>query len=87
MKDPTYDELMAEKPVFVSECGNYLYIWPKAKQMYENTIWKVNKQTKEVAYMMFTEYIISVSKTATYVVPPEDVDEDDPALLRMKKAS
>lgn len=71
-KTPSYDELMARQDVdFISECDGYLYVSLPARQMFDNTIWKVNKRTKEVSYMMFTEYIITVSKRAKYIKAPD----------------
>ena len=70
-KNPTYDEVMSQKPVFISECDGYLYVLLPAREYYDNTIWKVDKKTHEVSYMMFTDYIINVSAHAAYVVKPD----------------
>lgn len=67
---PTYDELVKQKPIFVSECDGYLYFWLPHEDRYDNTIWKVDKRTHEVAYMAFPDYLVQVSERATYVVKP-----------------
>ena len=70
-KTPTYDEVMNKEPIFISESEGYLYVLLPPAEHYDNTIWKVNKNTHEVVYMMFTDYIINVSDKATYVVKPD----------------
>lgn len=71
-KEPTYDELMARNDViFISEYGDYLYVALPAEEMFDNTIWQVDKRTKEVTYRMFTDYIINVSSRAKYIKAPE----------------
>ena len=42
-KTPTYEEVMEQEPIFISECDGYLYVWLHHKDHYDNTIWKVNK--------------------------------------------
>ena len=69
-KVPTYDDLMKEKPLFIAEYDGYLYVKLFPKQFYENTIWKVNKKTKEVSYMMFTQYLGEIDDSASYIVSP-----------------
>ena len=72
---PTYEELMARKDVvFISEYEGYLYVALPARQYYDNCIWKVDKKTHEVYYMMFTEYLVNVDSKATYIVNPDWAD-------------
>ena len=71
IKIPSYDEVMHEKPIFISEADGYLYVWLRHKDPNDNSIWKVNKQTHEVAYMAFPDYLCNVSERATYVVKPD----------------
>ena len=68
-KTPTYDELMRRKDTqFVSEHGGYLYVKLPPTEYYDNTIWRVDKQTHEVFYMMFTEYLYAgLAEQATYL--------------------
>lgn len=64
------DDLLKEEVNFVTEYDGFYYVKLKPKYFYENSIWKVNKKTGEVSYMMFTEYIINVVRLAT----PVDLD-------------
>ena len=69
--DPTYEQLMAKTRSFITEYDGYLYVKLPAEEYYDNTIWKVNKETKEVSYMMFTEYIIEISERAKFIEGPD----------------
>lgn len=67
-KVPTYEELMARQDkVFVSEYEDFLYVKLPPREHYDNTIWKVNKRTHEVTYMMFTKYLVTIDEQATYL--------------------
>lgn len=55
----------------VYEYDGFYYVLVKAREYYDNSIWKVNKKTGEVSYMMFTEFIINVERFATSVDPNE----------------
>lgn len=67
------DELLTAEIISVSEYGGYYYIKLKPYCDYDNSIWKVDKQTGKASYMMFTEYILNVMDKAK---------EIDPATLR-----
>ena len=72
---PTYDELMSrEDASFIAEHGGYLYVKLPAREHYDNTIWKVDKSTHEVFYMMFTEYISTIDDKAHYIKKPDWMD-------------
>lgn len=65
----TLDDLLKEEVNFVYELDGYYYVKLKPKCFYENAIWKVDKKTGEVSYMMFTDFIINVERFATPVNP------------------
>lgn len=69
MNIPTYNDLMNRDDIqFISEYGEYLYVLLPPTELYDNTIWKVHKETHEVVYMMFTEYLCSgICDKATYI--------------------
>ena len=67
-RTPTYEELMArEDTQFIAELGGNLYVKLPPREHYDNTIWKVDKNTHEVSYMMFTAFL-GISNRATYVL-------------------
>ena len=71
-KTPTYDELMSREDVqSISEHEGFLYVKLPPTEYYDNTIWRVNKETHEVSYMMFTDYLCNVYAHATYIVKPD----------------
>ena len=73
---PTYEQIMAETPDFVTEHDGYLYFALPIREYYDNTIWKVSKETKEVSYMPYMEYIVEVEDKAKYVVKPQWLKEE-----------
>lgn len=75
---PTYDELMNWKDVeFIAELDGYLYVKLPAREMYDNTIWKVDKKTHKVTYMMYTEFF-TIEDSVSYVVPPSWLNDSNP---------
>ena len=71
---PTYDELMSKKQEFVAECDGYLYVKLPAQQTNDNTVWRVDRKTHVVSYMMFTDFLCNIMAKATYVVKPAWLD-------------
>lgn len=67
------DELLAADIVSISEYDGFYYVKTKPDCYYDNSIWKVNKQTRKATFMLFTEYIVNVMDKAK---------EIDPAILR-----
>lgn len=53
-------ELIGQGIDFITKDETYFYVRVKPSSYYENSIWKVNRETRKVEYMMLTEYIISV---------------------------
>ena len=71
---PTYNELMNfDDAVFVSDYQGYIYVKLHANDTYDNTIWKVNKKTHEVVYMMYTDYF-EIMDRVTYIKKPDWMD-------------
>ena len=70
-KKPIYEDIIEHKNYrnveFISELDDILYVKMDPEDYYENAIWKVNKKTKEITYMMFTEYIIDISEHAKII--------------------
>lgn len=53
----TLDELLNCDIKFVSEYNGYYFIKLQPYCYYDNSIWRINKATGEVSYMMFTQYL------------------------------
>ena len=47
----------------VYEDGRYYYVHVKPFEMYSNSIWKTDKKTGAVSYMMFTQFLGFKNKT------------------------
>ncbi len=63
------NELLSAEIISVSEHDGYYYIKLKPYCDYDNSIWKVDKQTGKASYMMFTEYICNIMDKATEINP------------------
>lgn len=56
----TLEEILDEDIEYSVEDSNFYYLRPKVTVEYDNTLWRVDKKTKKVEYMDFTEYILDV---------------------------
>lgn len=66
-RTPTYEELMARSDIqFVAEHNGHIYVKLPPVEYYDNTIWKVDKKTHNVSYMMFTEFL-AIADRAEYI--------------------
>lgn len=65
----TLDELLQEEIILAAEDKDYYYIRLKPKQFYDNSMWKVDKQTGKVSYMMYPQYIVRVEDNAVEINP------------------
>lgn len=50
------EQLLQQEIISVAEDGGYFYVRTKPDGAYDNTIWKVNKRTGSVIYMMLTAF-------------------------------
>lgn len=72
----TFDELLNAEIVSVSEYEGFYYIRLKPQEFYDNSMWKVDKKTKNVSLMYYTEYLLEINDKAKHI---------DPAMLRTLK--
>ena len=72
------EELIEQGIEFVTKDETYFYVRVKPRAYYENSIWKVNRKTRKVEYMMFTEYIISVSDHVVEASVNDLIPEESP---------
>ena len=54
----TFDDLLNEDISFVKETEDFYFIGLKSQGNYDNTIYKVNKKTKEVSWMVFIDFLL-----------------------------
>ena len=67
----SYEQLMARKDIdFISECDGFLYVKLYPTEKFDDSIWKVDKATHEVTYMMFPDYVGYIHHRATYLKKP-----------------
>jgi len=50
------EQLLRSDIISVAEDGGFFYVRVKPDGPYDNTIWKVNKRTGQVTYMMLTTF-------------------------------
>jgi len=50
------EQLLRSDIISVAEDGGFFYVRVKPDGPYDNTIWKVNKRTRQVTYMMLTVF-------------------------------
>ena len=68
----TVEEMLKQGIIFVIDYEGFYYVRVKPTAFYENAIWKVDKKTFEVSYMMFTDFIIDIdNKPGAKQVDPE----------------
>lgn len=65
----TFDELLKADIIEFTEDGTNYYIRTKPQQYYENNIWIVNKKTKKVSFMYYTEYLGDYMENVTPIDP------------------
>lgn len=70
MEYKTFEELVKEEISYMGEYSGYYYIKLKSDDFYDNSMWKVNKKTKEVSYMLFTQFFEIADKAK--VIDPVD---------------
>lgn len=75
----SFNELLNADIDEMTENKNRYFIQLKPEQFYDNTVWVVDKQTKSVSFIHFTEYLINFMDKVTPVCP--DV------ILALRKAS
>lgn len=68
----TIDELINAniESLYEDENNYYFHLVPEC--FYENAVWVVDKQTEDVSYMMFTEFIFeTIYKTGAIEIDPK----------------
>jgi len=67
----TFEELLKAEIISFTEDKENYYIRLVPEQTFENTIWVVNKKTKNVSWIAFTVYICNIIDKVT----PVDIEK------------
>lgn len=65
----TLDELLSAGINSAWETDGYYYIKLKPDGPYDNGMWRVDKKTKSVSYIDFTDFIINIEDNANEINP------------------
>ena len=65
----SFDELLKSNVRRITECGNFYYVELEPTEFYDNSMWKVDKETGEVSFMYYTDYIIDIMDKAREINP------------------
>lgn len=65
----SFKELLNSDIAFMTELGDDIFIKVKSDDPYDNVIWKYNKKTERIGWMLYTTYILTVSDQAVELDP------------------
>ncbi len=56
----TFDELLNADVLFITEDEKNYYIRVKPERFFDNCVWVVDKDTKKVSFIYYTDYLVDV---------------------------
>lgn len=65
----TFDELLDADIEIMSDYDGFYYIRLKPQELYDDSIWKVDKRTGEVSCSSFIDYMLDIQDKATPIDP------------------
>lgn len=63
------DDMPLEKLIEAAEDEGYYYLKFQSDEYYDDSMWKVDKNTGEATYIDYTKYIVDVHEFATELDP------------------
>lgn len=70
---PTFDELRNTEIGYAAYADNCIYVCPAAASEYENSIYRIDKDSHEVTSMFFTDYIDSSDYDPEKIVKSSEI--------------
>lgn len=62
--DGTLEEILKNDITYASEDSEFYYLRPKTEEVYDTTMWKVDKKTKKAEFVDFPWYILNILPNA-----------------------